>query len=163
MENVVNIRSTMKAIVSINVPSLNLRRSWAKKNAVQKIPFDILEQAFYEPGVEYLFRAGILYIDDMKVKQALGLEAPDTEVPTMIVDLSDEYCNKLLTGTALKDFREELEKLSHDQLIELAHFAVELGITDYHRCQLLKDKTGIEVLQASVARTEAKAEAEALK
>ena len=66
MENMVSIKSTVKALVSINVPTLNLRRSWPKKGAVQKIPFDVLEQAYFEPGVEYLFKTGVLYIEDME-------------------------------------------------------------------------------------------------
>lgn len=158
MENMVNIKSTVKALVSINVPTLNLRRSWPKKGAVQKIPFDVLEQAYFEPGVEYLFKTGVLYIDDMAVKQALGLEAPDAEEPTAIIDLTEEFMKKLLTGTALKDFREEVEKLSHEQIKELVNYAVEIGVTDYHRCKILQDKTGFDVMKAAVARKEEEAE-----
>lgn len=158
MENMVNIKSTVKALVSINVPTLNLRRSWSKKGAVQKIPFDVLEQAYFEPGVEYLFKTGVLYIDDMAVKQALGLEAPDAEEPTAIIDLTEEFMKKLLTGTALKDFREEVEKLSHEQIKELVNYAVEIGVTDYHRCKILQDKTGFDVMKAAVARKEEEAE-----
>lgn len=158
MENMVNIKSTVKALVSINVPTLNLRRSWPKKGAIQKIPFDVLEQAYFEPGVEYLFKTGVLYIDDMEVKRALGLEDPETEVPTAIIDLTDDYMKKLLTATPLKDFREEIEKLSHEQLKELVQFAVELGVTDYHRCKLLQEKTGFDVMKAAIARKEEEAE-----
>jgi hypothetical protein len=158
MENMVNIKSTVKALVSINVPTLNLRRSWPKKGAVQKIPFDVLEQAYFEPGVEYLFKTGVLYIEDMAVKQALGLEAPDAEEPTAIIDLTEEVMKKLLTGTALKDFREEVEKLSHEQIKELVNYAVEIGVTDYHRCKILQDKTGFDVMRAAVARKEEEAE-----
>ena len=158
MENMVNIKSTVKALVSINVPTLNLRRSWPKKGAVQKIPFDVLEQAYFEPGVEYLFKTGVLYIDDMAVKQALGLEAPDAEKPTAIIDLTEEFMKKLLTGTALMDFREEVEKLSHEQIKELVNYAVEIGVTDYHRCKILQDKTGFDVMKAAVAHKEEEAE-----
>lgn len=161
MENMVSIKSTIKALVSINVPNLNLRRSWPKKGAVQKIPFDVLEQAYFEPGVEYLFKTGVLYIDDMEVKRALGLEAPEAEEPETIIDLSDSFMSKLLTATPLKDMRETLEKLSHEQLVELSYYAVEIGVTDFQRCKLLKDKTGIDVMKASIARKEEEAEVEA--
>ena len=158
MENRVNIRSTVKALVSINVPTLNLRRSWPKKGAIQKIPFDVLEQAYFEPGVEYLFKTGVLYIEDMEVKRALGLEDPEAEAPTAIIDLTDDYMKKLLTATPLKDFREEVEKLSHEQIKELVQFAVEIGVTDYHRCKLLQEKTGFDVMKAAIARKEEEAE-----
>lgn len=156
MNRMIDVKSTVKAMVSINVPSLNLRRSWAKKGALQKIDADILQQAYFEPGVEYLFRTGILYIDDMDIKIALGLEAPDATAPTNIIELTDEYAKKLLTGTAFKDLKEILETLSHDQLIELANTAIELEVTDYQRCKLLMEKTGIDVLRASIARKEDK-------
>ena len=158
MENMVNIKSTVKALVSINVPTLNLRRSWPKKGAIQKIPFDVLEQAYFEPGVEYLFKTGVLYIEDMEVKRALGLEDPEAEAPTAIIDLTDDYMKKLLTATPLKDFREEVEKLSHEQIKELVQFAVDLGVTDYHRCKLLQEKTGFDVMKAAIARKEEEAE-----
>ena len=154
MENMVNIRSTVKAMVSVNVPTLNLRRSWPKKGSIQKIPFDVLEQAYFEPGVEYLFKTGVLYIEDLEVKKALGLEQPEAETAEAIVDLTDAYMSKLLTGTALKDFREEVEKLSHEQVKELTDYAVEIGITDFHRCKILQEKTGFDVMRASVARKE---------
>ena len=70
----ITIKSTVKAIVVMNVPSLNLRRTWQKKGAIQKIPMELLEQAIYDPGVEYLFRSGTLYIEDMEAKIVLGLE-----------------------------------------------------------------------------------------
>ena len=158
MENMVNIKSTVKALVSINVPTLNLRRSWPKKGAIQKIPFDVLEQAYFEPGVEYLFKTGVLYIEDMEVKRALGLEDPEAEAPTAIIDLTEDYMKKLLTATPLKDFREEVEKLSHEQIKELVQFAVEIGVTDYHRCKLLQEKTGFDVMKAAIARKEEEAE-----
>lgn len=158
MENMVNIKSTVKALVSINVPTLNLRRSWPKKGAIQKIPFDVLEQAYFEPGVEYLFKTGVLYIEDMEVKRALGLEDPEAEVPTAIIDLTEDYMKKLLTATPLKDFREEVEKLSHEQIKELVQFAVEIGVTDYHRCKLLQEKTGFDVMKAAIVRKEEEAE-----
>lgn len=161
MENMVNIKSTVKALVSINVPTLNLRRSWPKKGAIQKIPFDVLEQAYFEPGVEYLFKTGVLYIEDMEVKRALGLEDPEAEAPTAIIDLTEDYMKKLLTATPLKDFREEVEKLSHEQIKELVQFAVEIGVTDYHRCKLLQEKTGFDVMKAAIARKEEEAESAA--
>lgn len=160
MNKMIDVKSTVKAMVSINVPSLNLRRSWAKKGAIQKIDADLLQQAYFEPGVEYLFKTGILYIDDMNVKIALGLEAPGAEEPTNVIELTDEYAKKLLTGTAFKDLKEILEKLSHDQLIELANTAIELEVTDYQRCKLLMDKTGIDVMKASIARKEDRANEE---
>lgn len=160
MDNAVIVKSTVRAQVSINVPALNLRRSWARKGAIQKIPFDVLEQAYYEPGVEYLFRTGALYIEDMEAKIALGLEEPETKEPTNVINMTDEYAKKLLTATPLKDLRDEVEKLSHEQLVELSRMAIDMHLTDYHRCEILKNKTGIDVMTASIARQEEEAQKE---
>lgn len=143
----ITIKSTVKAIVVMNVPSLNLRRTWQKKGAIQKIPMELLEQAIYDPGVEYLFRSGTLYIEDMEAKIALGLEEPGTEVPTKIIALTTEEAEKLLKNTALKDFREKVASLSQDQANELVNVAIDLKITDYQRAQILKEKTGIDVFK----------------
>ena len=75
-----------------------------------------------------------------------------------IIDLTEDYMKKLLTATPLKDFREEVEKLSHEQIKELVQFAVEIGVTDYHRCKLLQEKTGFDVMKASIAHKEEEAE-----
>ena len=143
----ITIKSTVKAIVVMNVPSLNLRRTWQKKGAIQKIPMELLEQAIYDPGVEYLFRSGTLYIEDMEAKIVLGLEEPGTEVPTKIIALTTEEAEKLLKNTALKDFREKVASLSQDQANELVNVAIDLKITDYQRAQILKEKTGIDVFK----------------
>lgn len=145
MKNDITIKSTVSATVVMNVPSLHLNRTWLKKGAIQKIPMEILEQAIYDPGVEYLFKTGILYIDDIETKIALGLEDPDnTEEPSILL-IDDATAKKLLQETPLKEFRETLEKLSHDQIVELAKTAVDLKITDYQRDKLLKEKTEIDV------------------
>lgn len=152
--NMITIKSTVKAQVSVNVPSLNLRRFWPKKGAIQRIPFDILEQAIYEPGVEQMFKSGILYIDDMETKIKLGLEEPEATEPQNIIVLSDADKEKLLTGTALKDFREKVEKLPFEQVRELAYFAIEKKITDFQRCEIIKKACGVDVLKGSMVQIE---------
>lgn len=154
VRNDITVKSTVRAIVVMNVPSLNLKRTWQKKGAIQKIPMDLLEQAIYDPGVEYLFKSGTLYIDDMEAKIVLGLEEPGTEEPTNVIALSTEDAEKLLKNTPLKDFREKVASLSHDQAVELANMAVDLKVTDYQRAQILKEKTEIDVFKAAVAAQE---------
>lgn len=144
MKNDVNVKSTIKAIVVMNVPTLNLKKTWSKKGAVQKIPFDLLEQAIYEPGVEYLFKSGILYIDDLDTKIQLGLEEEgEEELKILLID--DKTAKHLLENVPLKEFRETVEKISHDQAIELAKTAIDMRINDYQRAKILKEKTSIDV------------------
>lgn len=154
------IKSTIKGIVVLNVPALNLKRTWQQKGALQRIPKELLEQAIYDPGVEYLFKSGILYIDDMQVKIDLGLEEEGEEPKIKYYD--DKEMEKLLTATPLKEFREVVEAMSHDQAMELSSKAVDLGITDYQRDKILQDKTQVNVFNAVVAaQQEKEAEKEA--
>ena len=37
--------------------------------------------------------------------------------------------------------KEEIEKYTHDQLIEIAQLAIDKKIVDFHRCKILKEKT----------------------
>lgn len=143
----ITIKSTSHATVVLNVPSLNLRRRWAKQGAIQKIPLDTLQMAMYERGVESLFKSGILYIDDMAAKITLGLEEEGTENPTNIVYLDEAAAKKILTGTPIKDFPAALDALTKEQGKTLAQYAIDMRISDGNRCSLIKDKTGIDVLQ----------------
>lgn len=150
----VTIRSTAKAIIGLNVPSLNLRRTWYQKNSIQKIPMDLLEQAIFEPGVEYLFKSGILYIEDLDVKKKLGLENEEVTEPTKILLLDDKTIRNILFNYSLNDFKTIIEKLSHNQLIELANEAVRLKIMDYQKTKILKEKTDIDVLHIVIRKNQ---------
>jgi hypothetical protein len=59
-----------------------VKKVWQKKGAKLPISKDLLRENFYDSGVEGMFRKGILYMDDMDFKIELGLEEPDTKVPT---------------------------------------------------------------------------------
>lgn len=57
MENKkVMIKNMTNGRVVIKVPDLNLKRIWERKDAVKPVDFEILQQAFYDEGVEYLLR-----------------------------------------------------------------------------------------------------------
>ena len=151
----IKVKSLAKATVGMTVPHLNLRRTWARKGAVQLVPFELLEQAIFEPGVEYLFKTGILFIEDLQIRIRLGLEEEEATPETAkMIELTDEKIKELLTQTALKDFRETIDGLSLAQIEELANGAIELRITDYQRCQILKDKTGKDVLKIVLRENE---------
>ena len=68
IENMTNSR------VGIDIPELRLMRIWEKKGVKKPVDFDVLKEAIYNEGVEYMFKTGILYIDDIDVKIELGLE-----------------------------------------------------------------------------------------
>lgn len=147
MKNI-RVKSLARATVSMTVPELNLRKVWARKGAIQTISDETLEQAYYSQGVEFLFKTGLLYIEDKEVRIKLGLEASE-EMPEIktIIELTDEYAEKMLKKMPIIEFKKKAEELSEPQLMELATIAVSLSITDYQKCKFLTDKTGKEVLK----------------
>lgn len=132
----------------INVPSMHFRRVWERKGAKKPIDMEILKEIIYEPGVEKMFRQGILYIEDMPTKIELDLEDEGTTTPTNIVVLTDDQRRKLLSEAIdLKKFREICDGLSKQELINLADYAIEKEMVNMDKCRYLKIKTGKDVIK----------------
>lgn len=148
MENKqVVITNTIKSRVGINVPELLLKRVWEKKNVKKTIDFNTLQQAFYDPSVEYLFREGILYIDDMDVKIALGLEEEGAETLNIVV-LSDNELKRYLTTMPVFEFKEKVKALGREQVQSLVDYAIENELTAYDKCEILKEITQTDIIKA---------------
>lgn len=144
----VNIKNETLGRVGINLPDLKLKRVWERKGVVRQITFDDLQQAFYEPGVEYMFREGMLSIDNMDVKKELGLEPEDAKEPVNVIILSDEQRKRFLTVMPMHEFRKEIDKLSHEQINSLVDYAIANEIADLDKTEFLKEKTGIDIYKA---------------
>lgn len=85
--------------VSIDIPSMHFRRVWERKGAKKPIDVEILREIIYDPGVEKMFKMGILYIEDLPTKIELELEPVGAEKPTNIVILTDDQRKMLLSET----------------------------------------------------------------
>lgn len=148
MENKqVVITNMIKSRVGINVPDLLLKRVWEKKGVKRNIDFSTLQQAFYDPSVEYLFREGILYIDDMDVKITLGLEEEGAKAPTIVI-LSDSDLNRYLTAMPTFEFKEKVKTLGREQIQALVDYAIEHELTPYDKCEILKEITQTDIIRA---------------
>lgn len=147
MEEKVKVINVSNGRVVVNSPELRFRRIWERKGAVVSIDFDVLEELKYNIGFERLLKNGTLYIEEMEVKKELGLEPLEAEKPTNIIVLTDKEKEEVLTGE-LNELKDTLLKLSRDQKIDLAHYAIEKEITDFRVNDILKRETGIDVLNA---------------
>lgn len=132
--------------VSISNRELNFRRKWDHKGDKKRIDYDVLEELLYNRGVETLFKEGYLVIDNLQDAQDLGLEPIEATEPTNIITLTDFQRNRLLTVAPLKEFMETLDKLSTVQAEELAQYAIDNKVGDLERYELLKKKTGLDVI-----------------
>lgn len=147
-DNKVIVKCTVNHMVSVNVPSVPFKREWIGKDATQKIDKEILEQIMYDPGVKYMFDNGLLYIEDMSVKQELGLEPEDAEEPVNIIILTDKQKRNILINVSFDEFKDWVDKLSVDQTIELAQYAIDNKILDIERDEYIKDKCGRDIITA---------------
>lgn len=148
MEDKVKVKSLVSQRVILTVPEIRLRRVWERKGAVMTIPFDQLEEAMYSPGVENLFKNGILGIDDMEVKIALGLEPEGAQAPVNIITLTDEQRKRYLTVMPIHEFREEIKKLPIEQINELAAYAIANEIMNYDKAEIIKKYVDVDIMQA---------------
>ena len=148
MDKKVKVVGLVSQRVVLTVPDLRLRRVWERKGAVAVIPFEQLEEAMYSPGVENLFKNGILGIDDMETKIALGLEPEGAKVPTNIITLNDEQRKRYLTVMPLHEFKEEIKKLPIEQINELAAYAIEHEILDFDKSEIIKKYVDVDIMRA---------------
>ena len=108
IENLVNRQ------VGITIRELNLSRSWEKKGAKKPIELDVLKQAIYDPGVEWMFVNGLLGIAEPNAKEILvelGLESEDSEEPENVIVLNDKQRRRLMTVAPMEEFKNTLKKL----------------------------------------------------
>ena len=148
MEDKVKVKSLISHRVVLSVPDMRLNRVWEKKGTVRTIPFDVLEEAFYDPGVQALFTNGILGIDDMDVKKRLGIEPEDATEPVNVVALDDAQMLRYLTVLPIHEFREKINELPIEQVYELIRYAIEHEIANFEKAEMLKQLTGIDIISA---------------
>lgn len=151
MENKqVVLESTVDAYIGINLPDLRLKRLWERKGAKKTIPFEVLQEAIYDPSVEYLLKQGMLYINDLETKIALGLEEESAREPNAHLNiqvLKNEEINRLLTVMPFYDFKQKVEELPKEQIQNVVDYAIKNEITNFEKSEFLKQLTGFDIIK----------------
>lgn len=148
MDKKVIVESMTNATVGVHVPDIRLHVNWERKGAKKPVSFELLQQAMYDPGVEYMFKEGMLYIDDMEAKIALGLEPEDAKEPQNIIVLDDKQRRRYLTVMPLADFKTAMGTLPSEQIKALVDFAVQNEIIDMEKDKVLQELTGVNIVKA---------------
>ena len=143
----VNVTSTTIGEVSVFEPSIPFRASWPAKGSTRPIEEEIVEQLLYTPGFRYMIDSGMLYIEDLEQKKKLGIEPEDATEPVNVIVLSDQEKNKFLKMYSVDKFKEEIKKLSHEQLIDLADYAIEHTIADFEKSEVLEKACGKNIIK----------------
>lgn len=144
----IEIENLTNGVVSIEIPELLLKVEWARKGVKRKIEFGKLQQALFDNGTEYMFKNGMLYIEDLDAKKALELEPPDAEVPENIIVLSESQMKRLLTTAPIEELKKTLQEISKEQINELVTYAINKEITDFNRCDIIKKASGKDIIRA---------------
>lgn len=146
-QDMVFVKSMGKGTIGFSLPNSNYRRDWPKRGTRLPVPKDVLREAFYYPGVEYLFRQGLLYIEDMEFKKELGLEADDATEPT-VVALDEKLLDRYSTKMPLSELKRALGTLSVEQKKLLAEYMIEHYETvSMDRIQLVEEASGIKIFK----------------
>lgn len=131
---------------TISAASLE-HRVWNKKGQKLPVSKDVLREAIYEPGIEYMFKRGILYIDDMEMKIELGLEAPGTTAPTEVLPVDDKYLNRVLKLMPISEMKAAIDKMSIVQKQELVDYASKQNDIQLDRLAIVSDKCNVDILK----------------
>lgn len=147
MNDKVIVTSMVNGLVSINRPEHRLVKTWPKKGTKLPVEKDSLREAIYEPGVEYMFKNGMLYIDDMEFKIELGLEEEGAKVPTAIVPVDEKYLERLLKRVPMFEMKTAIKAMNGDQRHELIDYAAEQNDIQMDRIVAIKEITGIDLFE----------------
>ena len=149
MAGKVVITYMVNAQVGINLPDIHFKHTWEKRGDKFTVSHEIFEAMMYNNGARNIFAEGILYTEDMEVKKEFGLEPEDAEEPVNIIVLNEAQMKRYLTVMPYRDFKENLEKVSQEQLLLLVQYAIDNKImADIEKINYLRDKTGISILKA---------------
>ena len=145
-KEMVTVISTVNGVVGIYLPDLRFKKEWTRKGQRQKIDKELLQDIMYDPGSEYMFRTGMLYIEDMDIKKEIGLEPEEATEPVNIIVLDEKQLNRYLTIMPLHEFKENVKKLSIEQAKNLVDYAVQKETITFDKAEFLEKVTGLNAM-----------------
>ena len=151
----VEVINTANAQVSIKQIDLHFDHTWQKKGDKFLIDQDLLEQMLYDNGTRTIFEDGILYIKDMPTKIELGLEPEGADEPQNIIVLDEGQMKRYMTVLPIREFKENMDKVSNEQCLALVQYAIKNKIVDFDKFEYLQKRTGIDAYRAIKMEKEA--------
>lgn len=150
MENQkVRIKSLVSGTIGVVSEDLRIKRTWNTKGSVKTVDLDDLRELIYEPGVEYMFKKGMLGIEDKDIRIELGLESetPTEDTPNMTIP-DEKLINRMLKVMPLAEFKETLKTIPKEQIFEVVQYAIDNELVDIKKCEVLKQITDIDIVSA---------------
>lgn len=147
MNDRVIVTSMVNGNVGLTLPHLRLNKTWPKKGTKLPVEKEILREAIFDPGVEYMFKNGILYIEDMAFKIELGLEPEGAEAPTEIIPVDEKYLERILKRMPVAEMKQVIKGMNETQRREVVDYATAQNDIQLDRLNALKDITGIDLFK----------------
>ena len=147
MNDKVIVTSMVSGNVGLTLPHLRVNKTWPKMGTKLPVEKEILREAIYEPGVEYMFKNGILYIEDMDFKIELGLEAEGAKAPTAIVPVDEKYLERLLKRMPVAEMKQAIKGMNDNQKREMIEYASEQNDIQLDRLSAIKELTGTDLFK----------------
>ena len=146
MNDKVIVTSMVGGNIGITLPHIRFNKTWPRKGTKLTIEKDILREAIYEPGVEYLFKQGILYIDDLNFKIELGLEPEGVETPTHVA-VDEKYMTRVLKVMPISEMKKAISEMNEIQRQEFVDFASSQNDISLERIKVVDQVTGANILK----------------
>ena len=146
MNDKVIVTSMVGGNIGITLPHIRFNKTWPRKGTKLTIEKDVLREAIYEPGVEYLFRQGILYIDDLSFKIELGLEPEGAEAPTHVA-VDEKYMTRVLKVMPVGEMKKAISEMNEIQRQEFVDFASSQNDISLERIKVVDQVTGANILK----------------
>ena len=144
----VTIKNMTNGRIGFDVPDLRLSRTFDKKGATRTVDFDIMAEAIYDTGIEYMFKQGMLEIVGMQDKIDLGLEPEGAVEPQNIIILTDKQKERFMTVMPMMDFKAEIAKLPREQINAIIEYAIENEKFTMDKSDYLAKITGVNIVKA---------------
>lgn len=148
MTDMIKVRSACDATVVINSPATMMVKTWNKRGAFHLVARDVLLQTFYNSSLERLVKKGLLVIEDRDFLKEVGFLVDEEETPVLF-ELTEAIMQKCLGAMPMWELEQTLKKLSEQQAIDLAEYAIRHH-TDLKmdRVELLSKASGRNILKA---------------
>lgn len=146
MNDKVIVTSMVGGNIGITLPHIRFNKTWPRKGTKLAIEKDILREAIYEPGVEYLFKQGILYMDDLSFKIELGLEPEGVEAPTHVA-VDEKYMTRVLKVMPVGEMKKAISEMNEIQRQEFVDFASSQNDISLERIKVVDQVTGANILK----------------
>ena len=147
MDDKVIVTSMVSGVIGLTHPEHRLVKTWPRKGTRLPVEKEALRQAIYEPGVEYMFKNGMLYIEDMDFKIELGLEEEGTKTPTAVVPVDEKYLERVLKRMPVSEMKVVIKGMNDNQKRELIDYASLQNDIQIDRIGAIKEATGIDLFK----------------